>query len=96
MFQDRAPVSRSMGALCRRTASRAAAPDKMDPLRRDDRTKRSTQEEPDMDTERFDTVLTLSGTRRHALRSLAGLARASALAGILGADDGAARKMGKS
>lgn len=62
-------MSRSMGALCRRTASRAAAPDKMDPLRRDDRTKRSTQEEPDMDTERFDTVLTLSGTRRHALRS---------------------------
>lgn len=49
-----------------------------------------------MDTERFDTVLTLSGTRRHALRSLAGLARASALAGILGADDGEARKMGKS
>lgn len=71
-------------------------PDKMDALRRDHRTKRSTQEDPDMDTERFDTVLTLSGTRRHALRSLAGLARASALAGILGADDGAARKMGKS
>ena len=51
-----------------------------------------------MDTERFDhlsTVLTTSGTRRHALRSLAGLATALALAGALAVDDGEAKKKRK-
>jgi uncharacterized protein YkwD len=51
-----------------------------------------------MDTERFDhisTVLTTSGTRRQALRSLAGLATALAVAGALGVEEGEAKKKGK-
>lgn len=48
-----------------------------------------------MDTERFDSVLMASGTRRHALRSLAGLATTLAVAGALGADDGEAKKKRK-
>lgn len=48
-----------------------------------------------MDTARFDTGLTTSGTRRQALRSLAGLAGALAVAGILGADEGEAKKKRK-
>lgn len=51
-----------------------------------------------MDTERFDhlsTVLTASRTRRQALRSLAGLATALAVAGALGANDGEAKKKRK-
>jgi uncharacterized protein YkwD len=51
-----------------------------------------------MDTERFDhlsTVLTASGTRRNALRSLAGLATALVVAGTLGGDEGEAKKKRK-
>lgn len=51
-----------------------------------------------MDTERFDhlsTVLTAAGSRRQALRSLAGLATALAVAGALGATDGEAKKKRK-
>ncbi|MFN8665230.1 MAG: CAP domain-containing protein [Thermomicrobiales bacterium] len=51
-----------------------------------------------MDTERFDhlsTVLATPGTRRQALRSLAGAAMALAVAGALGADEGEAKKKRK-
>ena len=48
-----------------------------------------------MDTARFDTALTTCGTRRQALRSLARLAGAPAIAGALGANEGEAKKKRK-
>jgi uncharacterized protein YkwD len=51
-----------------------------------------------MDTERFDhlsTVPTTSGTRRQALRSLAGVTTALVVAGTLSADEGEAKKKRK-
>lgn len=51
-----------------------------------------------MDTQRFDhlaTGLTISGTRRQTLRSLAGLAAALGVAGTLGTDEGEAKKKRK-
>jgi uncharacterized protein YkwD len=51
-----------------------------------------------MDTERFDSLasaLTTSGTRRQALRTLAGLAGALAVSSTLGTDEGEAKKKGK-
>jgi uncharacterized protein YkwD len=51
-----------------------------------------------MDNERFDhlsTVLTTPGTRRNALRTLAGLATALVVAGALGVDEGEAKKKRK-